>query len=273
MRWNNRLTLALALLSAGLSPLAFAQTAASPWGGSGTPWAQVPAASPLSVNDAFATDLTALSDGTLRLVVRPAPGYRVAPEHVSIRSQTDGLIIGPTSAIAAGHDQEVWLTFPLQRQPSSSGRLTVAATFQGCQGPGGVCYPPTTRTLSTLLPPSTVPAAQVVAGSQALEAALAQHQGQPVVVELYADWCSPCRKFEASLASTAVQRALQHVTWIRADLSADAPEDAAWMSAHGALGLPAVWVLRSGQQPSAHTVHLGPDTAQGLTQILQQTLR
>ncbi len=74
-----------------------------------------------------------------------------------------------------------------------------------------------------------------------LQAALAQAQGKPVMLDLYADWCVACKEFEKYTFSDAqVQRELADTVLIQADVTANSAEHAAMLKKLNVLGLPTI---------------------------------
>ncbi|HEI6965637.1 TPA: protein-disulfide reductase DsbD [Yersinia enterocolitica] len=74
-----------------------------------------------------------------------------------------------------------------------------------------------------------------------LQAALAQAQGKPVMLDLYADWCVACKEFEKYTFSDAqVQRELADTVLIQADVTANSAEHAVMLKKLNVLGLPTI---------------------------------
>ena len=74
-----------------------------------------------------------------------------------------------------------------------------------------------------------------------LDRALAQAKGQPVMLDLYADWCVACKEFEKyTFSSPDVQQALKGVVLLQVDVTKNSPQDAALLKRLQVLGLPTI---------------------------------
>ncbi|WP_228742048.1 protein-disulfide reductase DsbD, partial [Klebsiella quasipneumoniae] len=74
-----------------------------------------------------------------------------------------------------------------------------------------------------------------------LDRALAQAKGQPVMLDLYADWCVACKEFEKyTFRSPDVQQALKGVVLLQVDVTKNSPQDAALLKRLQVLGLPTI---------------------------------
>ncbi|WP_145542952.1 protein-disulfide reductase DsbD [Yersinia frederiksenii] len=74
-----------------------------------------------------------------------------------------------------------------------------------------------------------------------LQAALAQAQGKPVMLDLYADWCVACKEFEKyTFSDEQVQRQLANTVLLQADVTANSAEHAALLKQLNVLGLPTI---------------------------------
>lgn len=74
-----------------------------------------------------------------------------------------------------------------------------------------------------------------------LEQALAQAQGKPVMLDLYADWCVACKEFEKyTFSDPLVQQALDNTILLQADVTANGPDDVALLKHLNVLGLPTI---------------------------------
>ncbi|WP_145531147.1 protein-disulfide reductase DsbD [Yersinia kristensenii] len=74
-----------------------------------------------------------------------------------------------------------------------------------------------------------------------LQAALAQAKGQPVMLDLYADWCVACKEFEKyTFSDDKVQRQLADAVLLQADVTANSTEHGALLRQLNVLGLPTI---------------------------------
>lgn len=74
-----------------------------------------------------------------------------------------------------------------------------------------------------------------------LQAALAQAKGQPVMLDLYADWCVACKEFEKyTFSDDKVQRQLADTVLLQADVTANSTEHGALLRQLNVLGLPTI---------------------------------
>ncbi|OVZ80484.1 protein-disulfide reductase DsbD [Yersinia kristensenii] len=74
-----------------------------------------------------------------------------------------------------------------------------------------------------------------------LQAALAQAKGQPVMLDLYADWCVACKEFEKyTFSDDEVQRQLADTVLLQADVTANSTEHGALLRQLNVLGLPTI---------------------------------
>lgn len=80
-----------------------------------------------------------------------------------------------------------------------------------------------------------------VADLPQLQAALAQAKGQPVMLDLYADWCVACKEFEKyTFSDDKVQRQLADTVLLQADVTANSTEHGALLRQLNVLGLPTI---------------------------------
>lgn len=85
---------------------------------------------------------------------------------------------------------------------------------------------------------------QPVADLPQLQAVLAQAQGKPVMLDLYADWCVACKEFEKyTFSDDKVQRQLANTLLLQADVTANNAEHAALLKKFNVLGLPTILFL------------------------------
>lgn len=74
-----------------------------------------------------------------------------------------------------------------------------------------------------------------------LNQALAQANGRPVMLDLFADWCVACKEFEKyTFSSPDVQAALKDTLLLQADVTANDAQDAALLRHLNVLGLPTI---------------------------------
>ncbi len=74
-----------------------------------------------------------------------------------------------------------------------------------------------------------------------LTEALAQAKGQPVMLDLYADWCVACKEFEKyTFSSPDVQQALKGTVLLQVDVTKNSPQDVALLRHLQVLGLPTI---------------------------------
>ncbi len=74
-----------------------------------------------------------------------------------------------------------------------------------------------------------------------LDQALAQAKGQPVMLDLYADWCVACKEFEKyTFSSPDVQQALKGSVLLQVDVTKNSPQDVALLKHLQVLGLPTI---------------------------------
>ena len=80
-----------------------------------------------------------------------------------------------------------------------------------------------------------------VASVDALNQALAQAKGKPVMLDLYADWCVACKEFEKyTFSNPQVKQALGNTVLLQADVTANNAQDVALLKHLQVLGLPTI---------------------------------
>lgn len=80
-----------------------------------------------------------------------------------------------------------------------------------------------------------------VASVDALNQALAQAKGKPVMLDLYAEWCVACKEFEKyTFSNQQVQQALGDTVLLQADVTANNAQDVALLKHLQVLGLPTI---------------------------------
>lgn len=81
-----------------------------------------------------------------------------------------------------------------------------------------------------------------------VRAAIANSQ-QPVMVDLYADWCISCVIMDREIFAQAdVQQALSHVAWIKLDVTANRPEHIDFMRENAVFGPPTILFFDQGNE-------------------------
>ena len=93
--------------------------------------------------------------------------------------------------------------------------------------------------------PHTQPQAHLnftpVASVDALNQALEQARGRPVMLDLYAEWCVACKEFEKyTFSNPQVQQALGNTVLLQADVTANNAQDVALLKHLQVLGLPTI---------------------------------
>ena len=74
-----------------------------------------------------------------------------------------------------------------------------------------------------------------------LNHALAQAEGKPVLLDLYADWCVACKEFEKyTFSDPQVQHALSDTVLLQANVTANSTQDKALLKQLNVLGLPTI---------------------------------
>jgi len=120
----------------------------------------------LPVDEAFKPMLIPLDGNTIEVSIQVAAGYYLYKDKISAATQSDRVQLGRME-LPAGEmkndeyfgDMEVYHNdvfgkLPLVRATPAAMDLEIDLTYQGCAD-GGICYPPTTRTLSVTLPTAT----------------------------------------------------------------------------------------------------------------------
>ncbi|KLN66720.1 protein-disulfide reductase DsbD [Vibrio sp. VPAP30] len=101
-----------------------------------------------------------------------------------------------------------------------------------------------------------------------LALASAKSNQQPVVVDLYADWCVSCKAIEKEVFNDSdVQQKLEKWQAIKLDVTESTPEQMAWLAERGVFGPPAIFFYSpQGTELAEHRIAGGVD----LTKFLQQ---
>ena len=120
----------------------------------------------LPVDEAFKPMLIALDGNTVEVSFQIAPGYYLYKDKIVASIDSDRVQPGRMDLPAGKmkndeyfgdmevYYDEVFGKLPLARATPESMNLAVDLTYQGC-AEGGICYPPTTRTLDISLPTAT----------------------------------------------------------------------------------------------------------------------
>ncbi|NTZ50598.1 protein-disulfide reductase DsbD [Citrobacter freundii] len=93
-----------------------------------------------------------------------------------------------------------------------------------------------------------------IATVDALNQALAEAKGKPVMLDLYADWCVACKEFEKyTFSDPQVQQALSNTVLLQADVTANNAQDVALLKHLQVLGLPTILFFdtQGKEQPNA----------------------
>jgi thioredoxin len=89
-----------------------------------------------------------------------------------------------------------------------------------------------------------------------------QQQEQPVVVDVWAPWCGPCRAMAPQLAAVAQQYAGRVELW-----KVNADENPDLVRALGIFGIPTLLVYRNGAEVARHTGSLSNSAMQHLFEL------
>ncbi len=120
----------------------------------------------LPVDEAFQALVVPIDGNTLEVSFRVTPGHYLYKEKLFVRTSSDKVQLGrlqlPDGKLKYDEffgEQEVFLddvlaTLPLARATPDAMDLEVDVEFQGC-AEGGLCYPPTVRTIAVELPEAT----------------------------------------------------------------------------------------------------------------------
>ena len=82
--------------------------------------------------------------------------------------------------------------------------------------------------------------------------AIAREQGQPVMLDLYADWCVACKQFEEqTFSDPQVQQRLLRYHLLRVDVTDPLPPQRELLETLQVSGLPAILFFGEAEQPLA----------------------
>ena len=185
--------------------------------------------------------VTATYMGVLQPVAHGAPAWRTLVKGLGLVLLIYGILL--LVGVAAG-GRDPW-------QPLRGIRLVAAA--------------------ATELPESGFRPVKTVADvKQAVQAA----NGQPVVLDFYADWCVTCRELEReTFADSSVRATLAQITALQADVTANNDDDQALLRQFGIVGPPALLFFGpDGKERSEYRIVGFVDAAQFNQQVqrLQQ---
>ncbi|MGE5472112.1 MAG: protein-disulfide reductase DsbD [Bacteroidota bacterium] len=98
-----------------------------------------------------------------------------------------------------------------------------------------------------------------------------QAAGRPVMLDFYADWCVSCKEMERfTFADPAVQAKLGDFLLLKADVTANTPEDKALLARFGLFGPPGIIFFAKGGQEIKTARVVGFQKAATFLQVLQQ---
>ena len=119
------------------------------------------------VDEAFKPILIPVDGNTVEVTFQITPGYYLYKEKISVAAVSDNVQLGkldlPKGKLkydeffgeSEVYFDDVFAPLPLARATPEAMTLELEVGFQGC-AEGGLCYPPTVRTVSTSLPAATV---------------------------------------------------------------------------------------------------------------------
>jgi thiol:disulfide interchange protein DsbD len=88
--------------------------------------------------------------------------------------------------------------------------------------------------------PTSLPFTRIASIAE-LEKKLAETQGQPVMLDFYADWCVACKELEQlTFSDPKVQQQLKNTTLLQVDVTANSEEDKALLKRFGLFGPPGI---------------------------------
>jgi len=118
------------------------------------------------VDEAFKPILIPVDGNTVEVTFRVTPGYYLYKDKISVAALSENVQLGKLD-LPKGKSKfdeffgesevyfdDVFATLPLARATPEAMDLELEVNFQGC-AEGGLCYPPTTRVVSTRLPEAT----------------------------------------------------------------------------------------------------------------------
>ncbi|MDH3508559.1 MAG: protein-disulfide reductase DsbD [Gammaproteobacteria bacterium] len=120
----------------------------------------------LPVDEAFRPVVIPINGNTVEVSWQIAPGYYLYKDKIGVRSLTDNVQLGrldlPQGKLkfdeffgeSEVYLEDVFARLPLARATPDAMELALELNYQGC-AEDGLCYPPTTRTLTVALPLAT----------------------------------------------------------------------------------------------------------------------
>ena len=120
----------------------------------------------LPVDEAFRPVLVPIDGNTVEVSFQVTDGYYLYKDKISVNALSDNVQLGRLDlpegktkwdeffGESEVYYEDVFATLPLARATPESMELELEVNFQGC-AEGGLCYPPTTRVVSTTLPEAT----------------------------------------------------------------------------------------------------------------------
>jgi thioredoxin:protein disulfide reductase len=120
----------------------------------------------LPVDAAFVPSAVAIDGNRVELDWRISPGYYLYKDRISVIAKTDNVGLGQLDlpdgqpkhdefvGDAEVYHNDVSVELPVARATPEAMDLELEVTYQGC-AEAGLCYPPTTRTLTVALPKAT----------------------------------------------------------------------------------------------------------------------
>lgn len=93
---------------------------------------------------------------------------------------------------------------------------------------------------------------------------------QPIMVDLYADWCISCKVMDEEIfAQESAQLALGHMLWLQLDLTDNTDEHKAFMNKHGVFGPPTVLFFNKADSTSMGRIIGEREKAEFLREALE----
>lgn len=120
----------------------------------------------LAVDEAFKPMIIPLDGNTVEVSIQVAPGYYLYKDKISAEIHSDRVQLGrlelPNGEMKIDeyfgemevYHSDVFANLPLVRATPEAMDLDIEVDYQGCAD-GGICYPPTSRTLNVTLPVAT----------------------------------------------------------------------------------------------------------------------